>query len=127
MKCANCGSLAHMANYGGCPKMKQAKEIEIISHTESITYSEAKNKYFTSSTPSRQHTHAGTSQGTFNTQFCSHSNTIASSQITDPSMTYADVVNGKTSVTATVNTVPVNIFSASQFVMLNYKVLRADE
>ena len=114
MKCANCGSLAHMANYGGCPKMKQAKEIEIISHTESITYSEAKNKYFASSSSTQQPAHASSTLNTHITQPISQSHSSTSHQSNERSMTYADIVTGKTSVTANGS---VNIFNSSQFML----------
>ena len=51
-KCANCGSTDHIANYGGCKSMKNAKAIEHLAQKESLTYMEAKDRLFPSHTQS---------------------------------------------------------------------------
>ena len=40
LKCPNCKG-NHAANYGGCPKMKEAKEVEKVRTLEKISYREA--------------------------------------------------------------------------------------
>lgn len=40
VKCINCGN-NHAANYGGCPRMKQAAQVERVRAINKITYSEA--------------------------------------------------------------------------------------
>lgn len=57
LKCANCGG-SHAANYGGCSKIKSAKEVEKVRAHNKLSYRDALTAIKANHQPSSEHPHS---------------------------------------------------------------------